>query len=224
MYTPKQQFCRMKELSFKNYPTKVLVTIISLIIALSFAFQAIWKALKAGESMTLAEQVICIAGSSGLVLGILGYINSHIMWKWYLKLLRLCDIRGIYEGVLTSSYHVNDNPALPYEQLYAKFEIYQTLNGFRIEGRFFTDRGYTQLSSSSTSNDGEIRKEENGKFRVYYFFSNKGNQFHENQKRYGLNNHDGVCVFMFDPGARNMEGYYYTHERSSYGTISLKPV
>ena len=145
------------------------------------------------------------------------------MWKPFLRLLGICDIRGHYKGTLTSSYHYEDNPLLPHIKVQLEATVAQNLNGFYVEMKFFSDPMTKNVSSESFSLDGSIQKEPDGRFRVVYFYSNKGNQMHPDHKAVGLTNHEGVCLLKFDPDTRKFTGEYFTHERSSYGKIVMEP-
>lgn len=213
----------MDSLSLKYYPVQIVSILICLVAAVNFGLTSLWSQLTEHKTLTLWQQVLCIAGTYGVAMTALTYLNKYGMWKPYIKLLGLCDIRGRYKGVIISSYHYEDNPDLPHVTVYLEATIAQNLNGFYVEMRCFSDPGRIQLTSESVSHDGTIKKEPEGTYRIVYFYSNKGNLLHPANKEVGLTSHDGVCVLKFDPWTGILTGDYFTHERSSYGKITMEP-
>jgi hypothetical protein len=212
----------MKELSFKNYPPKILAAIICIIITCYFLFNALWSLIWKQEDYTLTRQLACILSASSAVIGALSFVNKHIMWAWYLKLLGIYNVSGIYNGFIISSFHEDDDPDKVNVMTYCKLQIIQNINGMKIEGAFYSEEAFTNQKSASYSSWEEIKKKDNGDFLIRYFFTNEGNRLHEHDRRYGLNNHNGVAVLTFYPKTGELSGYYFTHERSSFGKMNLK--
>jgi hypothetical protein len=95
------------------------------------------------------------------------------------------------------------------------------MNGLHISGDYFSDEQMKEHTSGFTSHHEELKKQADGSFQVYYFYSSKGDLFHADQKNYGLNNHEGICVLVYRAELQTLEGYYYNRERSSHGKIFL---
>ncbi|GAA0536523.1 hypothetical protein [Chitinophaga japonensis] len=212
----------MNKFSFKYYPPPVLVYIVCIIISLRFGYNVLVNAALKNEFHIKIADVLSIPLLAGFVVGCLSLINRTVMWKGWLRILGLYDIRGTYIGTVTSSYHMEDNPRKPNIKLYCKLIVVQNLNGFEIKGAFYNDKKMAQQSSYFTSSSEGMKKENDGSLRIHYFYSNKGDQLHPDNKKYGLNNHDGVCVLSYDPQTKQMEGYYFNHERASHGKLVLK--
>ncbi|MDB5131693.1 MAG: hypothetical protein JWR02_1442 [Mucilaginibacter sp.] len=212
----------MDKLTFKNYHPSVLVFLICLIVALNFEFKILWETILGYKMSGLLEQPLIIITSSSIVLGALNIFNRYCKWLWLLNLLGLTDTSGNYAGVVTSSYYMDDDPAKGHIKLFSKLQIVQNINAIKIEGEFFTDEDFTNRSSYFISSEEEIRKKPNGDFIITYFFANRGNQLHPDDKKYSLNNHDGIGVLTYSPMNHTLKGYYFNHQRFSNGEINLE--
>lgn len=211
----------MKNFNLKHYPPALLISITCIISAINLAVKAFWNRY-IGTSSTLFNELSIIVSSSSLVVFILSNLNK-LMWKWWLKLIGLIDVRGDYYGKLISSYDSTEDSNENIE-LNCKVKIVQNVNGLRIEGDFFTDAALTQRSSSFLSSHEEIETLDNGNASIRYFFANKGNQLHDDNLTRGLTNHEGVAVLTFDVNTKKITGYYFNHERKSSGQIRLEPI
>ncbi len=212
----------MDKLTFKNYPPTILAILLCVIVALNFGFKVLWGTIWEHKTFGLWDEILCIFFSYSTVLAVFTYINKNCMWKWVLKLLGVCDIRGKYVGKVISSYHIEDDLSKPHIELFCKMQIIQNINAIKIEGNFYTDKECTNRSSHFASFWEEIKKKENGDFDIRYFFSSKGSQLHPDNAKHGLTNHDGVCVLTFNPKSHTLKGYYFNHERFSNGEIYLE--
>jgi len=211
----------MNKFNLKNYPPKILMIIVCIIIAVNFFAKTLWEKYFQHDKDSVIEQCLIIVTSYGIVISALTIINKYVMWNWLLRLLRLADINGEYSGKMISSYQNESNANI---ELYCKFHILQNLNGFLVTGEFYNDGGYKNKSSTFISSSEELTKLEDGKFQIHYFYNNIGQQLNKSHEKYFLNNHSGVSVMVFNPINRTIEGYYFNHERTSYGTIALVPI
>lgn len=213
----------MNKFTLKNYPPILLIALVCIIAALSFGLQMVWKNHIEHKQAGLLAQMVTILTSYGTVISILTFINKSIKWKWIFRVIGVYKVSGKYVGKIISSYRIGDDTNKEFIQRYCKITIYQNLNGLLIEGDYFSDNKYKNISSSFKSFHEEIEKLENGSFQITYFYSNKGNQLHQDNLKYLLNNHEGISVLTFNPSNHNIQGYYFNHERSSHGTLSLQP-
>jgi hypothetical protein len=209
----------MDKFSFKNYPPGILVFLICLIVAIKFGLHKLGDIVFKQETLLSWLDLVYILLSAGTVMFLMKLINLKVMWKWLLKLLGLCDVRGVYEGYILSSFQ--DNNSQNFIKRYCKIQVAQNLNGLYVSGDYFSDEQMKEHTSGFTSSYEELKKQADGSFQVYYFYSNKGDLFHADQRSYGLNNHEGICVLVYRPELQTLEGYYYNRERSSHGKIFL---
>jgi hypothetical protein len=214
----------MNKLTLKHYPANMVSIFICLIAAINFLFTALWSEYVNHKPLTFWQQLVCIVTAYGLALTALTLLNRFGMWKWYLALIGVCDMRGEYEGELVSSFREFDNDHMPNVHLFMQATIVQNLNGFQIKCRFYTDAAYTQLLSESVSYDENLTKEPDGTFKITYFYHNKGVPFQPASQTAGPHNYEGVCVLTFSAPGRVFKGYYYTHIRASYGQLVLRPL
>lgn len=215
----------MEKLSFKNYSPKLLVIIICLIIAVKFGLHELGNMSGRHESDSLRTQLIHLLLSFGTVLLILGLINKFCVWKWLLKLMGLCHLKGEWQGYIVSSFHEDNDPSKPNIKLFCKVKIVQNLNGYHVMGSYFTDaQMMTEPSSQFTSKYEEMEKQPGGAFRLHYFFTNTGDQYHPDHKQYNLDNHQGVCILTCNPEGNQMQGNYFNYKRLSHGKIVLQRV
>jgi hypothetical protein len=214
----------MEKFSFKNYPPGILVFLICLIVAIKFGLHKLGNIVFAQQVLLSWLDLLYILLSAGTVIFIMKLANRKIMWKWLLKLLDLCDVRGVYEGYIVSSFHDQDDPSQNFIKRYCKVHVTQNLNGLHISGDYYSDKQMKKPTSGFSSYQEEIKKHVDGSFQISYFYSNKGDQLHKDHETYGLNNHEGVCVLAYQIELQTLEGYYFNRERSSHGKIFLKRV
>lgn len=121
-------------------------------------------------------------------------------WSMIMRLSKIPDLRGEYEGDLFSSY-TDHKEAIP-----IKMTI--TQDAFRIDVRMKT--------KTSESHSCCVDIEMKGNCSVLtYAYKNTG------RVSEGLSKHDGVCTLSFD--GNDVEGEYYTGpERGTYGTMKLQ--
>ena len=211
----------MKNLNFKYYPTRVILGIICILITIIFIVK---RSLQ--KTPNLFSDALIIVGSSAIVYFTLFFLNKYFMWKYWLKLLEIPDLRGKYEGELISSYHIDDDLKKPNVTKWMKIEISQNLNGFYVTGEIF-DNEYSSLKSSSfKSISHEIESNEDGTFEILYRYINIPNTFHADHEKYSLNNHYGCSNLNFNPTDNTLIGSYFNNgeERLSYGQLTLKKI
>lgn len=212
----------MEKLSFKNYPPRLLAIIICLIITVRFGLHELFGKQK---PESIYDQMKYLLLSFGTVILIVTLINKYCVWEWLLKRLGVCYVKGNWQGYIKSSFHEDDDPSKPNIILFCKVKVVQNLNGFHVMGSYYTDEQMmTEPSSRFISKYEEMEKQLDGSFRLHYFFSNTGDQFHPSYKQYTLNNHQGVCVLTCNQEGNQMQGNYFNYERLSHGRIVLQRV
>lgn len=209
----------MDKFSFKNYPPGILVFLVCLIVAIKFGLHKLGDIVFKHVTLLSWLDLLYILLSAGTVISLMRLINRKVMWRWLLKLLGLCDVRGVYEGYILSSFL--DDHSQEFIKRFCKIRVAQNLNGLHISGDYFSDEQMKAQTSGFTSHHEELKKQADGSFQLYYFYSSKGDLFHADQKKYGLNNHEGICVLVYRAELQTLEGYYYNRERSSHGKIFL---
>ncbi len=219
----------MQNLNFKHYPSRILLAMLCLLIALYFVVKyTIVYFLQSHEptEISMVNISIEIAGMSSLLAIVFILINKFVMWKWMLKILGLPDLRGNYEGELVSSYHIDDDHNKPNITKWIKMEISQNLNGFYVDCKFYNHKEDAQYSSLSESISHDIQSKDNGEFVITYHYRNAGNKFHQEHKKYGLNAHEGIAILHFNPKNKTLIGKYFNdaQERPSYGNINLNKI
>jgi hypothetical protein len=214
----------MDKFSFKNYPPGVLAFLICMVVAVRFGLHKLNNIFFKQTTLLSWADLFYIFLSAGTVITLMTWINRKIMWKWLLKLLGLCDVRGVYEGYIVSSFHHLDNPELSNIKLYSRIKIGQNINGLHISGTYFPDEQMKNPSSCFASYNEEMKRQADGSFQLYYFFKNEGDQLHPDHDLYGLYNHTGICVLTYRKEEQTLEGYYFNRERSSHGKVFLKRV
>ena len=139
---------------------------------------------------------------------------NTVGWKWRLFrwMVDLPDLNGRYKGELMSSFI--GPGGLPTRKP-CVVEIRQTASKLHISS-YFADEVTGLASSSSHSVLEEIKKEENGFFKVYYVFVNDTG-FLEGEIR----NHTGTANFSYFPDKRTLSGEYY-NQRCNRGTIVVQ--
>lgn len=205
----------MKHLSFRNYPTTLLIY-----MTLFFAIGIVAiKKLITTSSFDWELGIAIIATPSAISL-IFKLININLMLNWYLKILGLTDIRGEYKGSLISSYHVDDDPEKDSITMKIEMEISQNINAIKIFGKIYPINDIDK-TSEFVSEWAQLQQLENGKFVLEYRYSNKSNVHHKWHKKYTLTSHTGFASLTFDPKTKSLEGIYFTYENRSNGLLKL---
>lgn len=217
----------MNNLSLKYYPTSILFYIVCILIAVFIYIKyIIFTAFEINnylDNNSIWDFCIEIIGLSGMLASALFIINRYFMAKWFLEILNIPNLKGNYKGTLISSYHIDDDPNKPNITRYIQMEISQNLNGFFVKTQFYDNQFSNDMSSTSISTSHDIQSQDNGEFVITYFYKNEGNKFHLDHKKYGLNHHDGIAIFLFNPKNKTLIGKYFNNsqERPSYGNINL---
>lgn len=214
----------MDKFSFKNYPPRVLVFLVCLIVTIKYGLHKLGNTFFHRENYGVITDLIYIFISAGTVLTILRWVNSKFMWRWLLRLLGLSDIRGTYQGYILSSFREDNDPSKSNIKRFCKIMISQTINGFYVKGDYFSDEEMKQHTSGFSSDHEELRKQPDGTCLVSYFYDNIGDKFHAGHQKYGLTNHTGICVLTYLPKERELQGYYFNRDRESNGKIFLKRI
>lgn len=217
----------MQNFSFKYYPSRILLVMTCVFIALYFIIKYIITYLLQSQELiktSLLNVSIEIAGMSSLLAVVFILINKFVMGKWLLKILGLPNLRGNYQGELISCYHIDDNSNKPNITKWVKMEISQNLNGFYIESSFYNTKEDKDPTSFSESITHDILNKDNGEFVITYLYKNKGNTFHDENKKYGVNAHNGMATLIFNSKNKTLIGGYFndSSERVSYGKLNLK--
>jgi hypothetical protein len=142
---------------------------------------------------------------------------DKIGWKWVLFkwLVDLPNLNGRYKGHLMSSYADSKGAAIKKECV---VEIRQTASKVHVSS-YFSDTADGPTTSSSHSVLEDIRKEENGFFKLYYIFVNDTG-FLEGEVR----NHTGTANFSYlkDANKRKILSGEYYNQRLNKGTIIVE--
>lgn len=206
----------MKHLNFKNYPPKVLITLVLLISAtVIFLKQLIYS--QSFNWEIYAMMLLTVSAVSAIFY----LINKFIMWKWFLKLLGLIDIRGKYAGELISSFHENDDPDRPNIKMKIEIKISQNINGTKIFGKVSPSKGKESNTSDFESEWVNLQSLENGNYLLEYRYSNRSNINHSWHKKYNLTSHTGFASLEFYPKEKTLKGIYFTYENKSNGNLIL---
>lgn len=205
----------MNNLSFRNYPSGVLITMTTLFVV---SIAVIKSCIKDASIDWQFTGLILL--STSLVTSLFFFINKFAMWKWYLKLLGLTDVRGIYKGTLISSFYIDDDPTKEHIEMNIELEICQNINGIKIFGKV-SPKDDTEKTSEFESEWVQLKKLENKKYTLEYRYNNRSNIQHSWHKIYQLTSHTGFASLVFDPKQKSLEGLYFTYENKSNGQLKL---
>ena len=210
----------IKNLSFKYYPATILFFLVCMVIGFILFIKYI--ILHFFENLNfiqipLINIIIDIVGLSGTLSLFFILINKYFMYKWYLKILGIPNLKGKYKGELISSY--KDKEIGTNKIKYVELKISQNLNGFYVKTFIFENKNDKYNSSSSYSISHDILPIDNGEFLITYLYNNTGNTLNKE-----LNPHIGFSMLTFNPKNKTLQGNYFNNasERKSYGTLDLK--
>ena len=211
----------MKDFTFKYYPARILLFLLCIVLTLIILVKGYLQ-----PEVTFIGVALWVIGSSSLVALIFTFFNKYAMWKYVLKILDIPEFIGSYEGELISSYQLDDDTNMSNVKKYVFMEVFQNLNGFIIESKFYDSKASKEFSSESISITHDILSVGNGKFTISYLYKNKANKFHKDNKKYKLNSHEGMAVLTYDPIEETLIGKYFndSQERPSYGMLNLKKI
>lgn len=209
----------MNKFSFKYYPARILLALVCILLTLIVLAKGIIY-----TKPNFISLLLSLAGSSSILAVILIYINKHPKRNWFFKVLNLPNLNGVYEGELTSSYHLDDDETKPHIKKFVRLQIYQNLNGFLVVGQFFNLKSDENFTSQTESINHDIVSKGNGNYTISYLYGNKGNKLHKEHKKTTLNNHEGFAVLTYNPKDKTLIGSYFNdgQERPSYGKLNLK--
>lgn len=212
----------MEKFSLKYYPPKILIFLVALLLTFIFLIRFFISSFKE-ENLELWQEAFILITSSGIVSLIIFFINKYVMWRWLLLVLHLPDLRGTYEGKLTSSYHIDDDPNKPHVTKFVVLQIYQNLNGFYIHSKYYDHNRNTDATSESYSLTHSIVRRNDESFTIQYLYTNDPNTLHKTHRKVLLNTHQGFCILHFDPERKSLTGTYFndTAARPSHGSLNL---
>ncbi len=206
----------MKSLNFRYYPPRLLTLLIIILLIIYFSLKAYFSHLPFSD--ILKTDALLFSGSAVLVL-VLSLIATKIQHKYLFKTLDLPFIDGNYQGVLISSFKVDDNPNNENETRKYECIINQTLNGFSITGKI-SNKGIVSSTFSSTWTD--IIRNEDGSFLLVFIYQNIPEQVLSiDKKSFQLDTHKGFCQLAVSLDEKSLEGHYFNYERESKGKIIL---
>jgi hypothetical protein len=169
-----------------------------------------------------AKQIIAILCSLFSVTTCIVLMNKYGFGMVH-SLFGLPNLRGNYEGILTSSYHIDDDESKAYITKHIKLTICQDLNGFYVESFYYDHEASIKYSSSSYSVSDDIDRKNNSEYIITYRYKNNKNKFHDDHQKYILNDHDGICILTYNPENKTLIGKYFNDsaDRPSYGQLNL---
>lgn len=201
-------------MNFKYYKTELLVIfILVLYFPCSFLSDYIEKLTRQSTMLDSMSRTSHSFSTLTLMLVVIVFIDK-VGWKWrvFKWLVDLPNLNGRYKGHLLSSYADSKGVSTRKECV---VEIRQTASKVHISS-YFADGSSSPTTSSSHSVSEEIRKEENGFFKLYYIFVNDTG-FLEGEVR----NHTGTANFSYLKDKKTLSGEYY-NQRLNKGAIVVQ--
>lgn len=140
-------------------------------------------------------------------------LNNYI-WKipMVLKVIRIPNLNGRFEGTVTSSHTIDNEQNGTYPVV---IEIHQSLTSIHVN--LYTER------SCSYSIAATLRRNHNENYELAYIYQNKTSAMEADSD---MRDHHGTAFLeVFDSGL-NLVGSYFNNprERGRYGKISVKKV
>lgn len=201
-------------LNFKHYNTGALISFVFvsyflLIFICNQIGQIIGELVPPSFASTL-DQIKEFANvlSPTFLLGvILAWIDKSL-WKYTFMnwLIDIPDLSGRYVGEGQSSYQ---NTLMD-----CVYEITQTASILHINA-YFRVKGSNSDSSSGEMRSGELIKQTNGSYKVYFIYENKENRLDPNSK-----DHQGASVLTYFPDTKTLQGDYF-NSRPNQGNIKV---
>lgn len=216
----------MKNFSFRYYPPKVLIGIFIFVLALVVFVKWLIDTYVFEKQLLFWNFLFYLILSSSIVGTFFHFFNSYGLCKLTAFLLHIPDLRGTYEGKLTSSFYLDDDPQKPQITKFIRLVIFQNLNGFYVDTEISDAKNSSDNSSTSESFTHNIAPLENGCFLITYQYKNKPNKFHKDERTYQLNRHIGIVELVFNPKDKTLKGDYWNNQndRKSYGKIELSQI
>lgn len=186
-------------ISFKYYNgARLIITILLLAAGLDYAIANWVVPLVQGYGLNFFR-----APSNVALITAFLELNDKYLWKYkpFKWLVKIPDFSGRYEG-----YVKFDNRKFKGEKPMV-IEICQTASKIKINGYFKND---SEESTDSCSLVEEIRKEDDGFFRIYALYRNGGNKMDS-----VTDEHEGANVLKYLPAQNGnkaqLTGYYFTN-------------
>jgi|AntRauTorckE5430_2_1112549.scaffolds.fasta_scaffold02371_4 hypothetical protein len=209
----------MKIFSFKYYPARILLTLFCIALTLVILVKGFFM-----PEANFINIALWVVGSASLLAIFFKTLNKYCLKNCILKMLDLPKLKGSYTGELISSYHIDDDETKPHIKKYVKMKIYQNLNGFLVEAKFYNSKNDDTFTSETESINHDIVSKGNGDYTITYLYRNKGNKLTKENKKYSLNNHEGVAILEYSTATKALNGSYFNDaaERQSFGRLNLK--
>lgn len=169
---------------------------------------------------------VWVVGSSSLLATFFIMFNKYALNLWILKILDLPKLKGSYTGELISSYHIDDDESKPHVKKFIVMNIYQNLNGFLVEAKFYNTKKSKNYTSETESINHDIVSKGNGNFTITYLYRSKGNKLTKEHLKYELNNHEGIAILEYNTAKETLTGNYFNdgNERTSFGRLNLEKI
>lgn len=211
-------------LNFKHYNTNGLIGLVlvgfPICIFITTKLGAYLGSIIPADLVPLSESIkhgldIC---SPSLLFGlILKGINDKL-WKYPVIMKWLIDLpnlNGRYKGSLISSWiDLNNNGTINEKAMDCVYEIKQDASLFVIN-TYFREQGTSKESSKGNMVSGEIVKQADDSFKIYFIFDNTPDIL---DKEKGA--HRGTSVFTYYPDKKQLKGDYF-NDRRNLGTINV---
>jgi len=201
-------------MNFKYYKTELLIIFIIVIyFPCSYLSEVLERAV---DKFTMLSRIVQISDSLSTLtfMTVVIFFIDRIGWRWRLFkwLVDLPDLNGRYKGQLESSFKdAGGQPVIKD----CVIEIKQTASKIHISS-YFAEAATSTTSSSSHSVLLEVKKEENGFFKLYYIFVNDTGSLQGE-----VRNHSGTANFYYFPDNKSLAGDYY-NQRLNKGEITVQ--
>lgn len=211
------------DINFKHYHSGKLVTTLFVLLITCTALVN-WLGPIIGTyippsfaaSLDNIKEHINVLSPTFLVALIMAWINKSF-WKFSVMswLVDLPNLNGRYKGTLTSSWiDTEKNSVISSKSMDCIYEIKQDASKLVIN-TYFREQGKSSESSKGTMISGEIVKQADDSFKIYFIFDNTPDIL---DKAKGA--HRGASVFTYYPDKKQLKGDYF-NDRRNIGTIDV---
>ncbi len=158
------------------------------------------------------KEHINVLSPTFLVGALLAWINTSL-WKMPFMnwLIDLPNLNGRYKGTAESSFKDAQGVSTLLDCVY---EIKQNASTISINA-FFRVKGTNTDSSSGEMRSGEIIKQANGSYKIYFVYENNANFLDTKSE-----SHQGVSVLVYFPDTKALQGEYF-NSRPNKGNIKV---
>lgn len=205
------------KLNFKYYHTGSLIILILVLSVIYVLLKTTVGALiHIPESLkgTLAALEEYLGWISPIAfIGVVLFVINEYLWKyfWMKWLIDIPDLNGRYQGELVSSYVDKEGQQVKMDCV---VEIHQNASGIHVCS-YYADKKTKVQTSMAYSVAEEIVKEKNGRYSLYYIFTNEPDSMLD-----ALTKHNGTAKFNYLADKKQLIGEYYNH-RLNKGTMNL---